>query len=223
MSIYKFPELPALAPPLGCPRGGGLGCPGLPDPVGKKPPLACGWGWGRSACPQVQTLPGGHRLHHWPPGWAWDASAEGPEGAWAASAGLPTIAGFWEGSRLDTRNCGVGAELRGFLPPSLSVVGILGEVERGHGEQDRHWVTRLALGEGAGILAAWVPKLGKWGGSPSGAEVVGLTWGQQNSCARDGCGSGNCHLESDRRGLQWTQLCRLDRLVPSAGSRPPYS
>lgn len=45
-------------------------------------------------------------------------------------------------------------------------------VQRGLGEHDRHRVTGLAFGEGVGNLAAWVPKLGKWGGSHSGAEVV---------------------------------------------------
>lgn len=193
-SIYKFPELPALAPPPAAREAGRLGRPGLRVPARLlQPPLACGGG--------VRAWPCVPRCARCPPGTDCAAGLRGGPGApppgVRRAPGLAVLVSpvLRLGSRRRRREeLRVSAELRRFPQPGLSEVEISGEGGEGTSR------TRPSQGDGTSFEGGGGYSRGlgggkvreKRGGTRSGAEAVrgaGLTWGQLSCCGGDGCGS----------------------------------
>lgn len=193
-SIYKFPELPALAPPPAAREAGRLGRPGLRVPARLlQPPLACGGG--------VTAWPCVPRCARCPPGTDCAAGLRGGPGApppgVRRAPGLAVLVSpvLRLGSRRRRREeLRVSAELRRFPQPGLSEVEMSGEGGEGTSR------TRPSQGDGTGFEGGGGYSRGlgggkvgeKRGGTRCGAEALrgaGLTWGQLSWCGGDGCGS----------------------------------
>lgn len=141
-TIYKFPELPALAPPPGGRRGGRRGAGALGTPGSRLAAAAAGVGVGTGrvspgaqAARRARIAPRASRvgLERLCPGSRERLGSE----CWSPHFCVWLPGELGSGSEA----LRVSAELSRFLPRSLSAGGSRLRVERGLGERNRHRVT----------------------------------------------------------------------------------